>query len=541
MKTFFPWLILGALFLAAVSAVGATRYVNLNNLSPSPPYASWGAAATNIQDAIDVAIEGDLVLVTNGIYQTGGRIAGSLLQTNRVALTIAVTMQSVNGPTVTTIKGYQMPEVINGTNAIRCLFLTNGSMVVGFTLTGGATLQGYGNYGGGAYCELGSTAVLSNCIISANSASYEGGGAYGCMIYDSNIANNKSGLSGGGVSQCIVYNCTVIGNQASNEGGGAWQSTLNNCTISGNSAADAGGGGGYSKFNNCVVVGNSASNGGGGGRYTTMRNCLVTGNVAYGVYGGGGAYMATVINCTVVANRSQNLNGGRGGGTYSGSAVNSIVYFNTSYSGSSTRNYVGGSFNNCCTTPLPAPEKGVRNFVFDPALVNLGGGDFRLQTNSPCINSGNNASITSGLDLDSNARIIGGTCDIGAYEFRWPSSLLSYVWAQQFGFSTDGASDFNDPDGDGMNNYGEWRSDTDPTEALSALRMLKPTYSPAGVILTWQSVSTRSYWLERATNFGQTTQFDIIATDIIGAANTTMFVDSSTTNASAYYYRVGVP
>src|SRR5690348_7591766 len=71
MKASLSGLILRAVLLAAVSATAATRYVNLNNLTPSAPYTSWSDAATNIQDAVDTASAGDSILVTNGVYQIG--------------------------------------------------------------------------------------------------------------------------------------------------------------------------------------------------------------------------------------------------------------------------------------------------------------------------------------------------------------------------------------------------------------------------------------------------------------------------------------
>jgi hypothetical protein len=142
--------------------------------------------------------------------------------------------------------------------------------------------------------------------------------------------------------------------------------------------------------------------------------------------------------------------------------------------------------------------------------------------------------------LQGNLRIVAGNVNIGAYEFQTPTSVLSYAWAQQFGLPTDGTADFTDADGDGMNGYGEWRSDTNPTNGLSVLRLVSATNTPTGVKVTWQSTLTRSYRLERATNLAGASPFQTIATNRTGAFGVTTFTDTSTTNAGPYFYRVGV-
>src|SRR5438093_1559447 len=102
---FFGAAILLALAGIAGSALAAVRYVDVNSASPTLPYTSWATAATNIQDAVDAAMAGEEIVVTNGIYATGGRAPVGDSTTNRVVVDKPLILRSINGPQFTTIDG----------------------------------------------------------------------------------------------------------------------------------------------------------------------------------------------------------------------------------------------------------------------------------------------------------------------------------------------------------------------------------------------------------------------------------------------------
>ena len=151
LRSFLPAMAVAAFI---IQSPAATFYVDVNGTNPIAPYADWSTAATNIQDAIDVANDGDLVLVTNGVYRTGGRTVYTA-STNRVVISRAVTVQSVNGPAVTSIEGTNGARGFPG-GGMRCVFLTNGATLSGFTLTNGAAASGdptNGASGGAVWCQ----------------------------------------------------------------------------------------------------------------------------------------------------------------------------------------------------------------------------------------------------------------------------------------------------------------------------------------------------------------------------------------------------
>ena len=209
--------------------MGAYEYNYLHvatNGSDSADAMSWATAKQTLQAAVDAATNGCTVWVSNGVYATGGRVVPGSVVTNRVAIDKPITVQSVNGPGVTTIQG----EGPVGAAAVRCAYVGTNAVLTGFTLTNGVA----GDWGGGAYCEESGT--LNYCILTGNSAFFGGG------------------MFGGTARQCVM-----AGNTAFGQGGGSSMGKLRNCTVAGNSAGIDGGGVDFGlAVINCIVYGNSA-------------------------------------------------------------------------------------------------------------------------------------------------------------------------------------------------------------------------------------------------------------------------------------------
>lgn len=139
------------------------------------------------------------------------------------------------------------------------------------------------------------------------------------------------------------------------------------------------------------------------------------------------------------------------------------------------------------------------------------------------------------------SRIVSGTVDISAYEYQGPGSLISYAWLQHYDLPTDGSADAVDLDFDGHSTWQEWRCLTDPTNALSTLRLLSASPAGTNMTVTWQSVAGVSYSLERSTDLGANPPFTLLAPNLPGQPGTTSFTDTNSAFLTPLFYRVGVP
>ncbi|NLF23906.1 MAG: hypothetical protein GX590_12185 [Lentisphaerae bacterium] len=235
-------------------------YVLPVNAASAYPYDSWEKAATNIQDAIDAALDGSLVWVGDGHYPIS----------TRINLMKGVTLRSVSGRP-DTVHVVQAGGVAGG----RVVYVAHDRAVLqGMTLRDGT--------GGVLMDRAGGTLV--DMVISNNTFGAGGGTGAGLLIYAGNvrrcvIADNRmtgsSDTAGVAIAArvgpedppVVLENCLIANNR----------STTTLTTIGGLNALGG-------TVRNCTIVGNVASNAASaGGMYASaaavIENCIITGNV----------------------------------------------------------------------------------------------------------------------------------------------------------------------------------------------------------------------------------------------------------------------
>lgn len=384
---------------------------------------------TTIQGAIDASANGDTVIVRAGLYVENIDFAGK-----------AITVQSEQGASVTTIDGNQAGSVVTFTSGEGF-----NSVLEGFTITNGTGgVDPWGNLsGGGIYCYY-SSSTISNNTFTGNSADIGGGIStqYSSPAISNNIiSGNDVQLEGGGIhcyrdlvggidchgrSSATITNNTISGNTAY-KGGGIYCQNSSSPTIANNSIADnraEKGGAIYClstspNITNNTITGNTGDKGGGifCSNYThpIITNNRIIGNST--VETGGGIecnYKSypTITNNTI----AENLAGGWGGGVYcvSQSTVtitNTILYDNSAPEGPEI--YGGSPSVTYCD--VKGGWSGTGNIDSDPLLIHS-----HIPFGSPCMNAGtNSAPDLPATDYDGDPRIVQGTADIGADEFYY--------------------------------------------------------------------------------------------------------------------------
>ncbi len=436
---------------------GGTCHVD-DDCSP-PTDGTSGDPDCTIQEGINRASNGETVLVRSGSY-------GPIVFNNR-AITVRRETDTIL-PTITDTGGTTKVQFINGDTSVLDGFGITGSSSRGIVSTASSPTiknctiwnnQTDGINGGAGILLSNSNAQIIDCIIgpdnqaifgSGNSNSGQGGGISivngtpqitGCTIQDNTAAGSLG--NGGGIAikngYPVITNCIVSGNTASGNigGGGVWISSPPFLEEETTSAASCEGG--------CP-----------GSAYTVkLRNCLITGNAASGTTAkGGGLYVSSddtegtteISNCTI----SDNSATGDGSGIFGFAnrcitLRNSILWDNGSGGlGSEITLEQGmrvflryddieGGLSNIklSTTSLYCLETQCDSSQIlnsDPNFCN----GYHLCRVSPCIDSGDNGAVPSGitLDLDGNTRFVDDLCtsntgcgtapivDMGAYEYQ---------------------------------------------------------------------------------------------------------------------------
>ncbi len=324
-----------------------------------------------IQEAVDVAAEGDTVLVGPGVHGGSGNRNIDFGGVNMV-------LRSEEGPEATTIDcgGFGRGFHFHSGESLS-------SVIEGFRIAHGSAL-----YGGGLWCEAGSAVTIRDCIFYENSVS-QGGGGIKCeggstIILDEVILEDNTALRGGGIiatggSVLMMSNSSFISNTASLSGGlrcEASPTTLTNVLFEANLAYETVGG--MACFDatyiltNVAFRANTATTGGGfgsGNATTTLDNCTFALNAATegsAVHCGEGAVVA--MTNAIVAQQMAGL----------------TVFCDPASSFSITRSciYANAGGDSLCGDRYD-------NMFQDPLFCDVWGGNLRLHLASSCLPDNN--------------------------------------------------------------------------------------------------------------------------------------------------------
>lgn len=555
-------LIFLTVLLITLSTFSAEYFVDASRPDDSGAATNWATAKKTIQAAVDLTENGDTVWITNGTY----------VLSSEIFVTKAIIIRSVNGSEVT---------VVNGNRSTRCFYLANDCFISGLSIINGYNrTESSGRFrsdgcGAGVFCET--SAVVSNCVIRGNvvdgGGDYpHGGGMSGGRVVNSIFENNKAdghdqtgggngGGVGGGMSAGNALYCIFRGNQADG-GGGMYNGLASNCIFVGNSAvgdwsagdeacwggglewgtaydciftnnsATLGGGMDGGLAVRCAFVNNSATVDGGGASYIHAYDCLFVLNSAEE---GGALYCGSPYNCTIMGNRASSLGGGYCDDyTFQSTKKiqNTILWQNepSDFYFASSSDFL---ILNSCSTQLAYGVDG--NITNAPLFVDAANGNFGLQSNSPCINWGNNSYVTNSTDLDGNPRIVEGVVDMGAYEYQGTVGLtdsdfdgINDDWERSYG----GNQSPERTCSNGVNTLLQaYVAGLDPNDPQS-----KFTTTVSGQTLRWNATSGRVYAVYYSTNL--LSGFQPLATNIPWTAG--CFTDCVHNAHGQLFYKIDV-
>lgn len=294
-------------------------------------------------------------------------------------------------------------------------------------------------------------------------------------IIDGDQAGSVVTLSGAENETCILTGLTILNGKAEYAGGiyggpdnGPNKATIRNNVIMLNSATWHGGGLAHchGTIQNNIITRNSATGNlsvGGGLYYCNgvIEGNLITENYAHDK-GGGVCGCSGMIYGNTMAHNSAGHDGG-GLSSCHGIIRNCIIWGNTA-GGFSEQIHESKPPSFSCIQDWAGG--GQENISADPVFVNAAGDDYRLQSDSSCIDVGASYywSVWPQRDLDGNCRLFGTSVDIGCYEYgALPDSdgdLLSDSDESVAGSNPDA----EDTDGDGLRDGAEAFRGSNPLE-----------------------------------------------------------------------------
>ncbi|MCX8095947.1 MAG: Ig-like domain-containing protein [Spirochaetes bacterium] len=381
-----------------------------------------------IQKGLEIAGQYGIrnVLVSSGSYTPGNGL-------NSTDSGVVITNNNINlaggwNITFTSRTGYSLLDGMN--NLYHIILSTNVSNIFidGFIITKGLA-NGSSDIeviGGGVFFSNVSHSVISNCIISNNSASYYGGGI-GLMYSHSNIiisniiTFNTNNDKGGGIYLEGANNNLIASIFISNislEGGGIFINSSYGNTISSSiisNRATSYGGGIYLFFsdNNLIQsssIANNTSSSSGGGIYienssgNTVRSTIVSNSSS--LYGGG-VYLYSSYSNVIDSLVGYNISGS-GGGIYLDNSTNNFISNLIISNVSTAANSGGGGITLNFSHYNTISAEIVSNYVIG---LNSRGGGARLQNSLSNI-------INSSFRYNSSGNNAGGLHLVGGSSFN---------------------------------------------------------------------------------------------------------------------------
>ena len=369
-----------------------------------------------IQAAINVAVNGDTVLVAPGTYQETINFRGK-----------AITVASTDGPEVTIIDGNRAGPVVTFASGEG-----RASVLTGFTVQNGNTVFPFAE-GGGITIQRSSPTISANMIINNTGCDGLGIGiGFGSPLIQGNVIsdNIRSGCTGGtgGGGIAVRGNSTaeivenIISNNSTGAGGGgislfASGSTIVQSNVITGNRSEVGGISMLNDVSGVSIVQNliTGNHGFGGGiNWSNPPSAVVNNTIADndgpGIFAGAFFANTRLINNIIVATGNQNAM----------FCDRSGITTPTNFSFNDVFSPEGIAYGGMCMDQTG--QNG--NISADPLFVDPLTGDYHLQPGSPAIDAGDNTvADLPATDLDGNPRIVDGTgmgqaiIDMGVYEF----------------------------------------------------------------------------------------------------------------------------